>query len=131
ILQAACNTPFLILVGRLMDQVATEYGPGRDLVLLEKFNEVVSVDICFRSYCNNKTEPTRVTILRGTRKNQHILEVCQTFAQPRPVALSRGYEIRQFLELRQTDCSLHVCHLQVVADMRINVFMIVAERQAS
>ena len=39
------------------------------------------------------------------------------------------YEVRQFPELGHSDGRLHVSQLQVVADVRVSVFVIVSERQ--
>ena len=64
------------------------------------------------------------------RQQQLLLPLLQARIQLLEVSLSRGGEIRQFLQLRQTERRLRVGQLQVVANLGEEVAMVVVTRNA-
>ena len=76
-------------------------------------------------------EPTGVGICRRFREEKKFCEVAQTLVERRKILLPIGNELRKLFELRTTDRGLHVGYLQIVPDVRKNVFVIVSMRERS
>ena len=67
--------------------------------------------------------------MRRQRELEELLELGQTFAQVLPVLFPCFHKCGKFLELFDADRSLRVERLQVVADVAVDVFVIVTARQ--
>src|SRR5712664_1653420 len=78
---------------------------------------------------HGKAEPARVGALSGFRQDQELVHSSESLLKEREVAPPSLDETRNFVQLRKTDGCLHVGDLEVVADMRVGVFVVVAERQ--
>ena len=63
------------------------------------------------------------------RQHEHVLKMLQAVPQVLPVSPTRRDELVKPLELGEPDRGLHIGDLQIIAEMRIGVFVIVAERQ--
>src|ERR1035438_2623937 len=67
--------------------------------------------------------------VRGQHEIEKFLQAGESVAEYHPVAGTRRDERGQFLELLAADRGLDVQRLEVVAEVRINVFVVVAFRQ--
>ncbi|MNN85955.1 hypothetical protein D3C81_2032990 [compost metagenome] len=67
----------------------------------------------------------------GLGQNQLVRTTGQTLAEPAEVAFTRSDEIIDPVHLRQRAGGLHVGDLQVVAQVRVGVLVIVALRQVT
>ena len=63
------------------------------------------------------------------RKYQEVSPALQPLVEQPKIAPAGFDETRQFLNLRNADGGLQVCGLEIVADVRIDVLVIVAIRQ--
>ena len=78
---------------------------------------------------DQETKPARSGILTSLRKNQLVLRSFECFFQIIEVVNSALYEGWKLLKLCTADCSLHVSCFEVISKMRINIFVIVANRE--
>src|SRR5690606_6519305 len=76
------------------------------------------------------TEPRRVGVW-GCLREYEPLHPAKTLRQICKVLLSRLRETVQFIELRNPQCRLHVRCFEVVANVTVNVFVVIAERQVT
>ena len=86
---------------------------------------LVSVDSCFRLHRNQETKPGRPTVFRRLRQNEPVLKREQRLTQPFPVMTPFFNEGREFFQLFYTDSSLQIRHLQIVAKMTIDIFVVI------
>ena len=112
-------------VTRLPQNVAGEEHSRGDLVLIEPTNEGRALGALDGQ---REAEPARLRVWRRLRHDQEI-EVSQPVEEAVEVALPPLDERRQLLELRDADSGLHVGRLEVVADARVNVLVVVARRK--
>ena len=66
---------------------------------------------------------------RGFRQDEKFLQVFQPFIQHVEVAFARGDKFRQFIQLRHAHRRLHVRQLEVIADVRVSIFMVIPIRE--
>src|ERR1700689_1682297 len=83
------------------------------------------------THSKRKAEPTRVRTLRGLRQNEDVFEIAKRVMKLGKVGATRGDETGQLFELRNSDGGLHVSRLEVVADMAVNIFVVVARWQVA
>ena len=81
--------------------------------------------------CYQKAEPTGTRIFARRGQNQFVLQVAQALKQAIEIMTTPLDERRQFFQLSATDSRLHVRNLEIVAKMRINVFVVVTLRKFS
>ena len=74
-------------------------------------------------------KPGRVGPGRRAVQDQVALMFLQAGFEHRVIAFPRSDDLLELCQLRHADGGLHVRHLQVVADVRVNVFVIIAEGQ--
>ena len=118
-----------VQVGRLSDQVAAKEKSRGDLPVLEVGDGFGARERCVLAYRHRKAEPARVRAFGGSRQDQVFVHVRKPFVKKGEVAPAGFDESRHLVQLRQPDRRLHVGDLQVVADVRIGVLVVVAERQ--
>src|SRR5919198_5922082 len=75
---------------------------------------------------DRKTEPARLGSGGGPRQDQVFFQIAEAVVEGREIAPTGGDEIGQFLQLGNADGRLHVGGLQVVTDVRVGVFVVVA-----
>src|ERR1051326_2556944 len=114
-----------VLIGRLAQQVSGKQESRSDLVLFEIAGYLIAAERRIRAYGERETEPARVGVRRSFGQNEKFFEIAQAFLQARKVGPPRLYEPGQLLQLRHADRRLHVGHFEVVADMRVDVLVIV------
>ena len=78
---------------------------------------------------DREAEPARVGAGRRLGQEEDVGEVGQPLMQPAEVPPARLDEARELAELRHADGRLHVGELQVVADVRVDVLVVVAVGQ--
>ena len=64
-------------------------------------------------------------------QNQVALMFSEPVVQYNVVALARGNKRIKFLQLRHADGGLHIRDFEIVADVAIDIFMIVPKRKGS
>src|SRR5450759_2373906 len=62
-------------------------------------------------------------------KEKQVRQPSQTLVQEREVVLSCNREIVKLSHLSQTYGCLHVCHLEIVSQMRVHVLVVIATRK--
>lgn len=115
----------------LPGEVAGKEEAGADLVLVEVFEKVDTLDAARLLEGDREAEPGRIAVRGGLGNIQEGAQAGQARLQQREVALAGGDELRRALELRQTAGGLHVGDLEVVAEVGVDVFVIVALRQGA
>ena len=80
---------------------------------------------------DGEAEPARLGAGGGFRQDEEFLQVAQALAQRCEIAPARFDEAVQLLQLRHAHRRLHVGELQVVADVRVGVLVVVAVGQAA
>src|SRR3546814_7887042 len=73
-------------------------------------------------------EPGRFAFGRRLGQDEEFLEFLESVAKPLEIASAGGDEAVEVIQLGMADSSLHVGDLQVVAQMGVYVFVIVAPR---
>src|SRR5271157_5972112 len=101
------------------------------MVSFEEMGQIVARKASVFAYGNHKAEPGWIRMGSGLRQEQAILIVFQHCKDFLKVDFAPLNKVCQLGELCQTNRSLHVSGFKVVADMGINVLVIVAERQRS
>src|SRR5205807_1741699 len=74
-----------------------------------------------------ETEPGRLAVRRRNRQNENILEMPQSVPQILPIPPARRDEFVEALKLGQPDGRLHVGNLQIIAEMRVDVLVVISE----
>ena len=99
--------------------------------LVKLLDQLKSGNRRFSGYRDRKSKPRGITVRRCLGKHDAVFQPCQFRFQKGEVGLSRLNEGSGLLELRETTGGLHVADLQIVADMAIGVFVIIAMRQVA
>src|SRR5688572_23803676 len=120
-----------LLVRGLPHEVATEQQSRRDASRLEESRQRVTCERRVLAHQQRESEPARLGVRRRFGEDQQIFEPAQSGAQRGVVPATRLDEGREALELRHAHRSLHVGELQVVADVRVGVLVIVSERKVA
>src|ERR1700730_11639067 len=80
-------------------------------------------------HCDREAEPARVAARSRTREDQKLFPRPYAIVEPLPVLLAGGNEMWQFFELGDAERRLHVGCLEVVADVGVDVFVVVSGGQ--
>lgn len=115
----------------LTGQVTGEEQASADLVLIEVLLQFDARNTRAFLDRNRETEPGGIAVRSRFRQYQEFATGLQLFLQIGKVALARGDESFGLLKLCQTASGLHIGDLQVVAEVRIRVLVVVAFRQAA
>ena len=78
-----------------------------------------------------KSEPRGLAVRRVLGQQQYIFKRLEAFGQIGEVFASSGHEPGQFFKLTKTASGLHVGDLQVVAELQIQILVVVAFREAA
>src|SRR5208282_2035423 len=97
--------------------------------LIQEVNQRVTREWSCLPNQQREPEPTRVGIRSCLGQDEVLLRVFESRLQIRKISLSCLNECRQLLQLRDSHGSLHVSGFEIIAHMRIDVFVIVAVRQ--
>ena len=122
---------FDVGVGRLPEQISGEQKARGYLLLLEVTDEFMPGERRVGAHGDGKAKPTRIRSGRSFGQDQEIAKRGQPFPQLREVLFALRDEAGQLFHLCQADGGLHVGELQIVADVRIGVFVVVAAGQVA
>src|SRR5687768_3306752 len=120
-----------LAVRGLAQQVAAKQLPSRDAPLVEPLHELMTTERSVWSNRQRETEPARLAVLRRAREDEHVGQLGEAIVQPLPVVPAALNEAWKLLEPRDADGGLHVGRLQVVADVRVDVLVVVSVRQVA
>ena len=116
-------------VGGMPQEVSTKQVAGLDAGGFERIDQLGSRERRLRPDGDDVSEPRGIGLGRRGMQDQMALVFLEAGFERGVVALSRGNEFVQFLQLRHADGRLHVGHLEIVADMRVHVLVVVAKGQ--
>src|ERR1700674_5573762 len=110
-------------------QVAAEEQAGGDVSRFQKTHDLGAG--CGRILSNRerKAEPAWVRMCGGFGQDENVVEIAEGGVKFSEVRAPCGDEARQLLELRDSDCGLHVGRFEVVADVIVDIFVVVSARQ--
>ena len=114
------------MVGRLPQQVAAEELAGADLLFIEMADEVAAGELRRGPHRERKAKPAGVRPGRRVGEHEHVFERLEARAEPSEVFPAGRDEAVELVELGHAHGRLHVGELQVVADVGIDVFVVVA-----
>ena len=117
-----------ILVGWVTQEIAAEEVSGLDAVGFQKCGQVVTRETGAFPDGDHVTEPGGFGILRSPWQDETVFIGFQDLSEFLKILFAPGDELIEFLELGATNGGLHIRHLEVVADVTVNVFVIVAVR---
>ena len=120
-----------VLICRMTQEIATEEVSGLDAVGFQKCGQVVAGKTGLIFHRDDITEPGGIGVLRGPGKDEAVFEGFQHLGEFPEILLAPGDELIEFPELGAADGGLHVCDLEVVADMAVNVFVVIAVGQGA
>src|SRR5712664_4979020 len=121
-----------VLHVRLAQKVAAEKKPSSDLLLIvEKTKHVFSIERCIPTERQAEPKPGRLTVCCGDRQQKNIFEMLKAIPQIFPIASTCLNEFIQPFKLGEPDRGLHVGNLQIIAEVRVDIFVIISERQFS
>ncbi len=103
-----------------------------DVALVEVAHDVAGASSgAVRADGEREAEPARVGVRRRLGQQVDLRQVREALVQPGEVRAARGDEAVELVELRDADGGLHVGELEVVADVRVDVLVVVAVRQVA
>src|ERR1035441_3374042 len=108
-------------------QVPAEKVARLDTRRLQRIDQFGARERRLGSDGDHEPEPRRVRLRGRGVQNQVPLVLLQAGGQRGVVAFSGGYELIDLAQLGHPNGGLHIGHLEVVADVRIDVFVIVTE----
>lgn len=120
-----------VLICGVTQEIAAEEVSGFDAVGFQKCGQVVAGKIGLIFHSDDIAEPGGIGILRGPGKDETVFEGFQDLGEFPEILLTPGDELVKFPELGATDGGLHVRDLEVVADMAVNVFVIITKGQGA
>ena len=120
-----------VLICGVAQEIAAEEVSGLDAVGFQKCGQVVAGKTGLIFHCDDITEPGGIGILRGPGKDETVFVGFQNLGEFPEILFAPGDELLEFLELGAADGGLHVRHLEVIADVAVNVFMVIAEGQGA
>src|SRR5690606_21713544 len=121
----------LALHVRLAGQVSGEQQARANPLLVQIAQQLDTLDTAPVAQSDREAEPGRIATRCGLRQDQLISAAGQTLAEPVEIAFARRDAVSQTVHLRQGAGGLHVGDLQVVAQMRVGVLVIIAFRQVA
>ena len=116
---------------RVPQQVAAEQGARLDPVGFEEAGQIVAREPGVVAHGDHEAEPRRIRVWRRLRQDEPVLVLAQRLEQVGVVALARRDEAVKAGELRTADGRLHVGGLEVVAEVAVDVLVVVAVGQAA
>lgn len=116
-----------LVEARVLDEVAGKKHAGLNTFALNVRHNLLAVDAFATGH--EKAEPARIAVYARLRQDKLILDILQAILEIIEVVAAALDKTRKFLELGAADSSLHVRDVQVQAEVRVNVFVVVAFRQ--
>ena len=122
---------FDIQVRGLSEQIAAEEVSGFDKIFAQIICQLRSGEACIFSNGDGIGKPGGVGTLCCFGEDKIVLILLEAVCPFVEIAAPRLTKIIEFLELLHPYRRLHIGHFQVVADMRINIFMVVTGGERS
>src|ERR1700674_2249812 len=127
--QIANHAPLNVAIGGLAKQVAAEEQAGGYFSRLKEAHDLAAGCGRILSDSEWKAKPAWVRMRGGLGQDENVVEVAERGGKFGVVGAPGGNKARQLLELCDSDCGLHVGRLEVVADVAVNIFVIVSAGQ--
>ena len=93
---------------------------------LDITSHIVAVQTALRFDRNQESEPRRTAICCRFWQNHFISNRLQRCTQAIPVVATALNKSREFLKLFTTNSCLHISHFQIITEVAINIFVVVA-----
>jgi len=110
----------------MLDQVAGEQQTGLHIMRLDVACNRVTVQSAFRTDRNQETKPGRTAVLSRFGQNDLISNRLQSSAQAIPIVTAALNEGGELLQLLTANGSLHICNLQVIAEVAVYILVVIA-----
>ena len=107
-------------------QIAGEQQTGLHIVFLDIAGYRIAVQTAFGTHGNQETEPGRTAVLGRFRQNYLVCNGFQSLAQAVPVVAAALDEVGELLQLFAADGSLHIGDLQIVAEVAVDILVVIA-----
>lgn len=120
-----------VLIRGVAQEVTAKEVAGFDEVIFEELGELIPSEASVFANGDGEAEPRRVTVGRSVRKDEPILVGAQARVEGSEVFLAAGDEVREFVKLSAADGGLHVGDFEIVANVGIDIFVVVAEREGA
>ena len=118
-----------VLICGMTQEIAAEEVSGLDAVGFQECGQVVAGKTGLIFHHDDITEPGGIGVLRGPGKDEAVFERFQNPGEFPKILLAPGDELIEFFELGTADSGLHLRDLEVVADVAVNVFVVITEGQ--
>lgn len=126
ILQVADNPMAYVLERWMTQQIAAEQIACLNVRFFQKPHQLISFESAVLLHRQDETEPSRIALEGGFRKQQEFGVFPESVTESLKIALSGFDELGELENLRGTDRRLHIRHLQVIANVGIYVFVVIA-----
>ena len=113
------------------NQVTGEEISGLDVFLLQAGDDIIALEWKTISQGYQKTEPAWITVGCGFLEHEVLLQISQTVIEELKVFFPLLDKAGEFFKLSAAYCHLHICCLQVVAEMGVNIFVVIPIRKSS
>ena len=100
---------------RVLDEVACKEHTSLNAFALDVRNDLLAIDTFAAGH--EEAEPARIAVRTRLRQDELVLDILQAVLQIVKVMTATIDEAREFLELGTTDSSLHVCDVQIQAEV--------------
>ena len=109
----------------MLGQITCKQHSGLYALLLHVLNYCVAVHTFPAG--DKETKPARSGVLGRNREDQAVFRLRKSGSQTVKVVSSALHEGREFLDLRAADRCLKVCRFQVIAEMGVYIFVVIAQ----
>ena len=113
----------------MLCQISREKHAGLDAASFDMLHQGIAVHA--RAAGDQEAEPAGIRCRTGLRKDQSVLRSRQRRLQPGKVVLSPLHEGGELVQLGAADAGLHVRGLQIVAEVGIDILVVVSLREFS
>ena len=115
-----------LLICRVTQKIAAEEVSGLDAVGFQECGQVVAGKTGLIFHRDDITEPGGIGVLRGSGKDEVVFAGFQNPGEFPEILLAPGNELSEFPELGAADGGLYVRDLEVIANVAVNVFVVIA-----
>ena len=120
-----------VLICGVTQEIAAEKVSGLDAVGFQMCGDVVAGEPGAFPDGDHVTKPGGIGVFRGLGQDEKVFVGFKEFIEFMEVFLAPGDELLEFLELGAADGGLHVRDFEIITDVTVNVFVVIAEGQAA
>jgi hypothetical protein len=120
-----------VLICGMAQEIAAEEVSGLDAVGLQKYRQVVAGKTGMIFHRDDVTEPGGIGDVCGPGKDEAVFAGFQNLGKLPEILFAPSDELIEFPELSAADGGLHVCYLEIVADVAVNVFVVIPKWQGA